>query len=135
VDETQPVAAGNLLDDACLQGAFQRLGQALVVRVANGLPQSERHLLPDHRRDRQQPPRLPAQPLQPSLDDLAQERRHPDAARVFEDPVLAFAVQDHLLLQRPQQLEGKESVPGGEFHQVGHEPALVGIRQPVPVGH
>ena len=94
VDETQPLAAGNLLDEARLQGTPDRFGQPLVARVANRVPQAERHLLADHRRDRQEPPRLLAQPLQPALYDLSQQRRHPDAARVFENPAFAFPVQD-----------------------------------------
>jgi hypothetical protein len=91
------------------------------------LPQAERHLLAYHRCDRQQPPRLLAQPLQPALYDLAQQRWHPDTTRIFEGPAFTFPVEEELLFQRPQQLYGKERISCGEVRQVGHQPLFVGL--------
>jgi hypothetical protein len=135
VDEAQLLAVGRLLYQVRLQDAPDRFSQLVIARVAHRLPQAEGHLLAGHRRDRQQPPRLLVQLLQPAFYDLAQQRRYPDAAWIFERPAFTCPVQDKLLFQRSQKLYGKERIPLGVIRQVGHQPPFVGRGQRIAGGH
>ena len=74
VAEADRAAVRRLLQQPCLHGPLNHRVEGLLPDLGDRRPQAQRHLLADHRGDRQQPPGLLSEPRHALVQHLAQHR-------------------------------------------------------------
>ena len=100
VDEADARAVPLGLQQVRLDRPLHDRQHRLLVELRHLRPERERHLLPDHGRDRQRLPRRLAEARDPPVDHLAEQRRHDDAVERGERPAVVVRPEQRLLLQR-----------------------------------
>ena len=108
-----------------LHRQFDRLQQPVFVNSGHGCPQSDGHLLPEHRRDRQEIPRLLAEPGQAGVEHLPQRHGQPHPGEVAQHPASIALGKDLNIFERAQQLNGEEGVALRPPQQPGDQAVAV----------
>ena len=104
---------GRLRQQPRRDGPLAMREQLVLAQFGRRRPGRQRHLLPDNRRDREQPLRPRGQPGEPPRDHLPQQRRHRRRGQVADLPVVARWGEQPLPLERAQQLAEEEGVALG----------------------
>jgi hypothetical protein len=132
--EPHAFPARHLNQQMGLEPSFRRPEHSIFLALRDACPDVERHLMPDHRRDGEQPLRLIVEPSEPPVDHLPQERRDGDPREVTELPYTGRVLQCPLLYERAQQLTHEQRVPLRPGVQVVSEPLGLDIWQWVARG-
>ena len=110
---------------------LDRVEQRLLRDPGDSRPEVERHLLPDHRRRREEGARIRAEAVYARVDHLPQQRRDADRREIAQRPTRVVAAQRAFFFERAQQFARVEGVPFGAAGEVGDQPGRGGGRQGV----
>src|SRR5215207_2011445 len=99
--------------------------QRLVVETGHVSPESEWHLLPDHRGHGQWHARPLPEPGHAAIDHVPEEGREHNAVECTERPAIVCGAEQHFLLQRPEEFGREQRVALGVLLQVSNQARLV----------
>ncbi len=99
--------------------------QRRLIGLGHRRPEHERHLLPDHRPDGEDPPHLSTQSQQARVDHLAEEPRHRCPRQIAHRPVVPRCADDALLLEGAEEFAEEERVALRPPVEIGDEPRQI----------